>query len=163
MILGAGKNLIWLTIACLACLPDTVVEHDLDREVRGTLTEEMWSIWDESSKYNQCLRHQVSVMREIASRSLTVEPLLRSYVSWTRSLRECDSTYNISPEEAARRRDQVATAMETAIGETVPLYLFFARSDTDGVSEERQEERLETWRTFAIVSIAGVADAIPID
>ena len=167
MILGAEKNVIWLTLACLACLPDTVVEHDLDTEVRGTLTQEIWGLWDESSKYNRCLKYHVSIMRIIASAAINVEvtsiePLLSIYSDRITSLKECDSTYDIPREEAARRRDLVVTAIETAIGEEVVLYLSMTRS-MNQLSEAERQQKLRNWRGLAIDRIAHIADVLPID
>jgi len=109
------------------------------------------------TKHLQCLEYKISSMRELVSTVSGPVDLLQYYPRWAEGLAECETQYPIDKKLAEQLGEAVATKMATVIGEETASFLTSQRLN----SSHSDKNWLEEWRTFAIVGVADVSQALP--
>jgi hypothetical protein len=156
-----GLNIVISTavmlIGFISCSSERGTVTDLDAAVRGETSAETWNMLPPRFKHLQCLQYKVSLMRKRVSAVSGPAELLEYYPRWSGGLAECAAQYKIDEKSAEQLQEVVATKMEQVLGEEASSYLALQRL----YRSQPHEDWLDKWRSFAIVGIAGVSEALP--
>jgi len=127
----------------------------LDEEVRGSYPS---SLSDEFL-HDQCLRVLAGELRSAALFFTGPEDFIRFFPSWVQSLDDCLTLYPVETDRALRLKEALTKRAREAISEVTEDYLFIQPFDS-GEEDTPDPEKLDMWRTFAIVTLAEIDDVL---
>jgi hypothetical protein len=128
----------------------------LDEEVRGSYPSGL----SDEFLHDRCLRVLAGELRSAALFFTGPEDFIRFYPSWVQSLDDCLTLYPVETDRALQlKKEALRMRAREAIGEITQDYLFIQPFDS-GEEDTPDPEKLDMWRTFAIVTLAEIDDVL---
>jgi hypothetical protein len=148
--------LVLLVLATSGCKSETP-KMNLEAAIRGEVTPEQWESFEDSLKFDLCLRYKISEMRRMVRGAPGPIALIDFYPVWQDGLEDCEKLCKIDHHQAEILREAVATKMAEVLGEVTASYLHTQRLYK---KNRAKREWVDMWRSLAIVGVSEVENVL---
>jgi hypothetical protein len=147
-----------ISLLLMAC---SCQRHDLasEEQLRGSTASDLWNSASPRLKYTFCVQDKIQALANTTKTANAPGELEAAYIPFTRKIEECLQVVPAETEWARPLGEAVKVKMRETLGEIAADYL--GEMDLVQSGHRDRAAALESWRTWALVGISEVSDALP--